>query len=360
MSTSALAKFCTSCGAAIDPANKFCTGCGAPVATLPDTADVVPDTNGHLSQPHVRDGVVATVPATQTPPLVGPGQADEPEGGESESGTSPSHARPNAPSAATDKDEAERRADVAAAAFQLLVVREIDSSLDAEGDGLIYPVPAPDATNSIVLEQRDGTDIKRIAASGFKVIDLTGGNARRLSAAADLRIDVIITDSRVAFACSKFTKGGGWTPFGLGALPVTLVLNGVSKARAASRRRGKMLVGQIRYPWLAAAGGATKTGFGTSEQLRLCVGTQNQRLLALDLTLPKNIDSTAVAAEIVRRTARHRIETNDPKVAEHIAEFAELAKADPLPSAKGQFGLRAVPEHWPVDPESARLGLADW
>jgi hypothetical protein len=361
MTISVTAKFCTSCGEPIEPGNSFCTGCGTPVTTVPIAAGSMNEADESLPQ---ADAIRTAEEDMGTSELMfenGHINGDEPTSdvGATVSSDSEPATDTSAESSAiaNDASETDRRADTVAASFQFLVVREIDPSLEPEVEGLIYPLPAIDAGNSVVLEARDGTDVKRIVASGFKVVDLTGGKAQRLSASSDLRIDVIITDARVALACSKFAKGGGWTPLGVGALPVTLVLNGVSKARAASRRRGKMLVGQVRYPWLAAVGGSTKSGYGTSEQLRLCVGTQNRRLLALDVTLPKNIDSTAVAAEIARRAARFRIDSTDSNVAEHADEFEELTTATPLPSPKGQFGLRAIPGHWPVDAKSARVGL---
>ena len=340
MTSTADVKFCSRCGAGVELGNHFCTSCGSAIAEL-DHAAVEPALEGETDHVDESEAVLDPAPAAEPMPVV----ADPP----------PLSVEHVAVPASKVDDGVRERADVVAASFQFMVVRDVDTSLRPDVDGLIYPLPGSTA-NSVVSEPRDGSNAKRIVASGFKVLDLTGGQVRRLSEASDLRIDILITSSRVAFACSKFKKGGGWTPFGVGALPVALVLNGVSKARAASQRRGKMLVGQVRYPWLAAAGGSNKAGFGDREQLRLCVGTLNRRLLALDLTLPNNVDSTAVAAEILRRAAAYRLDS-DPRAAEHSDELRSLAEAAPLPNAKGKFALRAVPGHWDVSAEGAFVGM---
>ena len=80
---------------------------------------------------------------------------------------------------------------------------------------------------------------------------------------------MFVTDSRVALACEMYDKGGGWVGFGAGGLLVAVTANAVSKARAASRSRGKVLVGHVRYPWLKSVGASTQSGFGTSEAIRL-------------------------------------------------------------------------------------------
>ena len=78
-----------------------------------------------------------------------------------------------------------------------------------------------------------------------------------------VRIDFFITDARLAVACSKYDKGGGW----VGGAAAMIVFNAVSKARAAIRSHGKMLAGQVRYPWLRWVASTPKTGFTSDERL---------------------------------------------------------------------------------------------
>lgn len=63
----------------------------------------------------------------------------------------------------------------------------------------------------------------------------------------DVQIRLLVTDARVIIYCDKWTKSGGWIGFGAGGMAVALAANAVSKARASSRRKGKLLVGHVRY-----------------------------------------------------------------------------------------------------------------
>ncbi len=59
--------------------------------------------------------------------------------------------------------------------------------------------------------------------------------------------DVTITDQRLLFICARWDIGGGWFSFGS---PVSsALLNLASRARAAARRRGVVMVGQVRWQW---------------------------------------------------------------------------------------------------------------
>ena len=62
--------------------------------------------------------------------------------------------------------------------------------------------------------------------------------------------DVVVTSERVAFLCARWTAGGGWESHGTAPL-TTMALNAASKMRAASQRRGVVMVGQCRWEWPA-------------------------------------------------------------------------------------------------------------
>ena len=117
-----------------------------------------------------------------------------------------------------------------------------------------------------------------------------------------------------------------------------IALNVASKARAAFRRRGKMLVGHVRYQWVEAVGGSRKMGFLDSEMLRLLVTTESGHGRVLDITLPNNVDSMAIASGIARRVACLRLASVVAGETER-AELEQLAKAEALQPTKGQFSL---------------------
>ena len=152
----------------------------------------------------------------------------------------------------------------------------------ATDDGLLYPVPGAEP-DSIGLERRDGSSIRQLFAREISV----GPAASRepILRADDIRARVYVTDSRVAVACTKYDKGGGW----IGG-PIALTLNVASRVRAARRRRGKTLVGHVRYPWLRGVYARHGGRWRGSELLRLVIEGDSD-VLHLDLVLPRGADA---------------------------------------------------------------------
>jgi hypothetical protein len=232
----------------------------------------------------------------------------------------------------------------------MITVREIPEpgTVDVLEEGLLHPIPDV-AVNQILLEERDGSNVKVICAKGVK---LKRGDKTELDL-TDVRVDVFITEARVAFACSKYDKGGGWSGFGAGAF-VAVALNAGSKALASRRRRGKMLVGQVRYPWLAGSGSSSKTGWLSEERLVLSIRTADG-FTSLLLTLPKDIDAAAVAAEVTRRSANYRL-ASESQLADTVRDsLQDLAGAERLEPLKGKIRNHVFPTSWPVGEESARM-----
>lgn len=219
--------------------------------------------------------------------------------------------------------------------------------------GLLLPIPAT-GTNTIVMEDRDGSGVQRLTASAveFTAAGRTAFKDRKV------KIDLFVTDARFALACSKYDKGGGWSFWGGGgALAMDVAFNAVSKARAKFRSRGKMLVGQVRYPWIRRVGSAPKKNWASDEKLVLETSAGRNGAMRLMLTLPKNIDSGQVAVEIVRRAARYRL-ASEPLDAEVCATLERLSNAEAeSASVADQRGFRffEMPAAALVSEESARL-----
>jgi len=220
--------------------------------------------------------------------------------------------------------------------------------------GLLFPVPGIEK-NTIVMEDRDGSNVQRLTASEviFKVGGATKFKDRKV------KIDLFVTDARFALACSSFDKGGGHSFFGGGgALFLDVAVNSVSKARAKMRSRGKMLVGQVRYPWLRRVGSSPKIGFGTHEKLFFETSVKGGGTTTLELWLPNNASAAQVAAEMACRAARYRLATKNPD-----GELQQTLEA--LTSVKAADGANAKEIHWhtlpaadSVDETSARLSPA--
>lgn len=230
-------------------------------------------------------------------------------------------------------------------------VREVvDSPFDPE-DGFILPVPAlqPDG---VLLEPRDGADIR--SAHANEVAVRAGERDTHLIRASDIRALVQITDARLTLGCSKYDKGGGW----VGGPFTMIALNAGSKLLAARRRRGRMLVGQVRYPWIRAVYAQNKGGWAGVERLRVVVECADQ-LVRLELTFPKDVNATAIATELIHRAARFRLACEPELDAHERSELARLAEIAPLVWRKEskEMAGHEFPSHWPVGSRSAGFGL---
>jgi hypothetical protein len=238
--------------------------------------------------------------------------------------------------------------------FNVLTIR---SGLNT-GDDALYPILSDASRPEVVaLDDYDGPNGQHLTASAVHIIEVRDGALKTLIRLRDVKIDVYITDGRVALACEKYDKGGGWVGFGGVGLMVAVTANVVSKARAAGRSRGKVLVGHIRYPWVKAVGASVKTGIGTSESIRLEYAEKVSGVTVrkmLELTLPKNIDATHVAQEITRRATAFRLAHYPEMAAEARAKFASLNDAPPkLEPAPKKFAFVQLPTYYFVGAKTA-------
>lgn len=219
---------------------------------------------------------------------------------------------------------------------------------DTTEQGLIFPIPGSQK-NTVVFEPRDGEAIQSLTA---KALDFKVGN-RTMLRVRKVRIDFFITDARVAVACSKYDKGGGW----VGGATAMVVFNTVSKARAKLRSRGKMLAGQVRYPWLRWVASTPKTGFSSEETLILHCAAEDGTAMTLTLTLPKNIEASRVAAEIADRAARYRL-TSEEFDAEARAGIEAHLGSQARVAAGGEKAVFEMASARPVSEHSARIAPA--
>jgi hypothetical protein len=208
------------------------------------------------------------------------------------------------------------------------------------------------------MEPRDGTNVKHIYCTALDIRER--GAKKPMIRAKEIRAQILITDARMTIACSKYEKGGGWWGIGAGAL-VAVPLNVGSKMLAARRRRGKMLVGQIRYPWISGVFAQNRSGWSGSETLCVFAGAGGGRVLRLLVTLPKDLDATAVGTELIQRAAAFRLAHDDePPSEEKRARLIELCSVEPLTWVKGSGKMAGhnFPNFWPASERSARFGLS--
>lgn len=377
--------FCEECGAAVNASARFCIQCGsvqpaevgAAVPTeargpqpqarpalpqkdrlQPDSGAVASDGGGsyiHRSVstpvgPAAEAGRTGSAPAsagatspalhTDLGPSIGvtPARADFPEPSQTPTRRTTSSADPH---------------------YTLCAIREVGPGAGDIEEGLLFPVPMS-KPDTVAVEARDGADVKMAKCTAIEVAVV--GEKKPVLRASNIRAQVMLTDARLTIACSRFDKGGGWWGWGWGAL-LTLPLNIASHALAARRRRGKMLVGQVRFPWVDAVYAQSRLGMGGVEKLRMVVnaGGRNQtRGIRVDLTFPKNVDAAAIGTELIRRAATFRL-THDPQpcAEDERAQLLELCRVDPIVNVKGSGKMAGheFPAPWPASDQSARFGL---
>lgn len=250
-------------------------------------------------------------------------------------------------------------------AFSILALRTGEDT-----DGSIWPLMASEPGGMLTEpEDGDGRNVLHFPVNAVAVSAASPAGLKQQLSLRKITAWITITDSRVIFAASKWDKGSTFVGFGAGAV-IALAATGVSKARAASRSKGKILAGQVRYPWLMLAGASAKTGWAGSDRIRLgfarkLQGADPQHYI-LDLTLApamgRGISPMDAASDILWRCAAWRLDRGPELTEEKRAKFAELRSAGPLdPPEQNKFTVRRAPDFYyvgaktalPVGPEPA-------
>ncbi len=179
--------------------------------------------------------------------------------------------------------------------------------------------------------------------SGVSVHELGRASKRMAAASPSLaagsslvrtptRTAVYVSDCRVMLACEKYEKGSTWVSPPAVAAAATVV----STVRAARRRRGKVMVGQIRYESIKRIGASPPI--------------QGRHLLAIialeypDLGTTKSLhlhllrggpEPVVVAQDIAQRAAAFRLHHDPDMPADERTSLEALVHAERLvPTAK--------------------------
>jgi hypothetical protein len=215
----------------------------------------------------------------------------------------------------------------------------------------MYPVIAG-AGRPMELEELDGPDILTLSATALAVGEVSGPGIRQLGRLGPVRAEVLITGARVVVTCARFDKGGGCLAFGTGE-PGRPSRRRLVARTLGARRHQAMLVGHVRFPWLYQVGASPNHGVRGEEQLRLVLGEDvggAERLMALDLTFPRPVDSLQLAREIVQRAARLRIEHTTLSDEDDAALRALTGAERLVPEAKC-FAMYTMPGHQNAHPD---------
>jgi hypothetical protein len=221
-------------------------------------------------------------------------------------------------------------------------------ALDVFELSLIVPLPGQER-NSIEFEERDGSDITEFTAKAVE-LEVAG---KKLFHRGELKMNAFITDARLAFACSKFNdsehllRPGEW--------PEQLMKVGM-KTFAAVRRHRKVLVGQVRYPWIASVGGTNNVGWTGKPRLQIDGAMDEDRPVQLVLELAKDVNATQVAAEIARRAAAYRLASEPDLSDEQTTALTTLTAASAQTHAeKNKINPHSFPHFWNIGEKSARF-----
>lgn len=214
--------------------------------------------------------------------------------------------------------------------FNILAVREIGAA-----DSSLYPVPG-ETPDQVQPETQDGQAHAALTSTEIQVSEAVPGRSpKRVLSVNKVKAAVTITEARVIVACSKYEKGGGFTPWTVAAVPFAVTANVISKVRASRGRRGKMLVGQVRYPWLLSVGCRERSTSLGHDTLRLGIldPSEQGRALTLDIHLPRQESGVELARQITCLAARHRLEgeSDIPELREHISELTDPPPLQPAP-----------------------------
>jgi hypothetical protein len=218
-----------------------------------------------------------------------------------------------------------------------------------ETDSALYPVVGL-GRRAIALEIGDG-DPEPTAAKSLTLVDQSYGRHKPLVGLREVPIELVLTDARLAFACDSFENGSGWVGWAPGAVASAAAGTDDLDPPGLRRRRRRVLVGQVRHPWVRAAGFRPRAAWFAAEQLRVAVTAphaRGERDLLLDLELPKGVSAEALCRSLVSRVAAHRLEWTACDPAEREALEALIEPPRVQPRGRHSFAVHHFPRYYVV------------
>lgn len=199
-------------------------------------------------------------------------------------------------------------------------------------DDSFLPVPNHQ-TDAVRTEPADGGSVTHLRANG---LEIRGTQHGVLGKVDGNKVGVAITDCRLTMACTKYDTGGQW----LGGLSA-LALEAGDRAIAAVRRRNKMLVGQIRYPWVAGVAVRGSHGWRKPAKFIVFSSSAADEEFVTSISFSKDVDVTAAGLDLVRRVASFWL--NFPDIPEEMrVELRAVTELDSLPPSPVLAGMDGV------------------
>lgn len=229
--------------------------------------------------------------------------------------------------------------------FTVMAIRTADDE-----DGTVYPLVGDDAC-VIELEDSDGGPpvwhrAKKLTVNAFDG-DATRG--KRTLSLEDVDVDFGFTESRFLVAVEKWTKGGGWIGMGVGGVAFALAANAVSKARAKHRRKGKFLLGQMRFEWIVRVGYSDRESFRSPAAVQVqCVanvdGDARRHVLLIE-DVRKDVDATVLGQALIKKVAAHRLANSTTLTADDRATLQTLVAEGETRPPRKQYRVVTIPGH---------------
>jgi hypothetical protein len=236
-------------------------------------------------------------------------------------------------------------------AWEFLAVRR-----PGEPDARLWPTITADADG---IEPDPGEQLQQFRATSLRAYEAAGvGQKPKLLQSFIHRSVLWLGPDRAAVSCVAYNRprvfAGGAGLFAV----VTLAIAGVTTLVARRARRGTLLVGQVRFPWVVSVGYRGQT-------LRLNVRTVDAgrpRLLILDVGLRKETDVPLLAKQIAIQVARVQLAATPEDRADVRTQLQQNAGdfVVPPPETKKVFAMYHFPHAWPVSPETADAAALPW
>lgn len=230
--------------------------------------------------------------------------------------------------------------------YTFLAIRSPRPEDARPGGGAYYPIPGS-VPGVIRAERRDGDSVVEYDVHGL-ALRYTSGK-RDLMRSPDLTGTLFVTDSRVAFASADH-ETATWIRGQPSRVSGLTVVEDEPEGDPSSA-----VVGHIRYSWLHGVY-AQAAGSATPALLRMFLESQG-RMLRVDVGLAGTVDVEAVALDIARRAARHRL-LHDRSIGDgERGELSEIARMCSLfqPRSLKQLPGIGFPTYHPVRPPTANL-----
>jgi hypothetical protein len=214
--------------------------------------------------------------------------------------------------------------------FNILIVRAFEQEYP---DNRLYPQLSDQEDQIVAAEPADGTNMMSFSGSYAVVWDLQGRVRTKLAETFG-PTSGFVSDCRVGVSCENFTKDSAWVGAGPGAV-IAAGAMAVSAAKGRGRRKGKIMVGHLRYEWI--------TRIGASPGKHLSLGyVANGVPKAMEMYVNGGI-SVIMAQDLARRVAVSRLKENPGLPAEQRSFLEKLREAGPLRPTVRKWDYYEIP-----------------